>query len=255
MRTSLSMPVRYLAVLIVTILLSVTAVSWGRNTRALAPAAAMQAATGETCINCHRMETGFSHPVGVIPSMPIPRHLPLVNGRIGCATCHEGGSGADHTRSQLQKTSLLRDDGLGNLCAQCHLGGGSRSWHTTQGKAHLRWEGRNSRSTGELLGGLDRESRDCLSCHDGTIARDVTASPTGDLPDHAKGHPIGSVYKAAAPNRRTGENGYTFSLDPRVRLFEGTVGCGSCHSPYSREENSLVMPNHGSRLCLTCHQM
>jgi predicted CXXCH cytochrome family protein len=42
-------------------------------------------------------------------------------------------------------------------------------------------------------------------------------------------------------------------MDPRIWLFEGRVGCGSCHSPFAGGEALLVMSNVGSRLCLSCH--
>ena len=47
----------------------------------------------------------------------------------------------------------------------------------------------------------------------------------------------------------------TSRLDRRVRLFGSHMGCGSCHSTYSRNSRLLVIPNTGSRLCLTCHQV
>jgi predicted CXXCH cytochrome family protein len=36
-------------------------------------------------------------------------------------------------------------------------------------------------------------------------------------------------------------------------LFDGNLGCGSCHSAYSKEPHLLVMNNRGSKLCLSCH--
>lgn len=253
-----SLHVRSVGLIGLCTILFVCAISWGREAVAGGPRR-NQINTGETCLNCHRVEEGFSHPIGVLPSMAIPRDLPLVNGRIGCATCHEGGSGADHTRAKLVGSSMLRDNAVESLCSRCHLSGGSQSWHTTQGRAHLRWQGRNSFKA-ELVGGLDKETRSCLSCHDGTIASDVVPGAAGigiGEAEHARGHPIGTPMKRVTSEVRQGMGGFTShnALDSRVRLFQGTVGCGSCHSPYSSEENGLVMSNVGSKLCLSCHQM
>ncbi|MCC6676430.1 MAG: hypothetical protein IT436_04740 [Phycisphaerales bacterium] len=43
------------------------------------------------------------------------------------------------------------------------------------------------------------------------------------------------------------------ALDRRIRLFDRTVGCGSCHNVYSQQSKLLVMSNQGSQLCLKCH--
>jgi predicted CXXCH cytochrome family protein len=63
-------------------------------------------------------------------------------------------------------------------------------------------------------------------------------------------HPIGAEQHPRGP----GDNlVHPNSLDPRIRLFDGRVGCGSCHSPYAREHALLVMSNDRSALCLSCH--
>jgi predicted CXXCH cytochrome family protein len=40
-----------------------------------------------------------------------------------------------------------------------------------------------------------------------------------------------------------------------IRLYAGRVGCGSCHSVFARRDRLLVLDNHGSTLCLGCHDM
>jgi len=37
-------------------------------------------------------------------------------------------------------------------------------------------------------------------------------------------------------------------------LFDGKVGCLSCHNPYGDKKYSLVMENKRSGLCLACHR-
>ncbi|MFQ5586436.1 MAG: hypothetical protein ACE5GF_06415 [Thermodesulfobacteriota bacterium] len=93
---------------------------------------------------------------------------------------------------------------------------------------------------------LDPESTRCLSCHNKTVPFDT-----------ANHHPVGIVYSEAAP------------LDPAIRLFNGRIGCATCHVPYSEayhqaltDERSafpsipdpfLVIDNRRSELCLACH--
>jgi predicted CXXCH cytochrome family protein len=78
-----------------------------------------------------------------------------------------------------------------------------------------------------------------------------------DFIRHDQGsHPIGVVYDDAR-----GRQGAKTDLKPiamvdrRIRFFNGKVGCGSCHNPYSTIEKRLVMSDRGSELCLACHIM
>jgi predicted CXXCH cytochrome family protein len=42
-------------------------------------------------------------------------------------------------------------------------------------------------------------------------------------------------------------------LDPKMVLVNGKVGCLTCHNPLNPERNHLVMSDHRSALCLSCH--
>jgi predicted CXXCH cytochrome family protein len=118
---------------------------------------------------------------------------------------------------------------------------------------------------------VDHESATCLSCHDGTIATDVGGhAESGSLISDARrsksrgilaaemsgpaSHPIGVPYRSTS-----GPGGIELrsasSLDPRIRLFNQQVGCGSCHSIYSAQAKFVVFPNERSSLCLSCHRM
>mgnify|MGYP000943717110 CR=1 FL=1 len=72
--------------------------------------------------------------------------------------------------------------------------------------------------------------------------------------DPPSDHPIGILMRASS---RTQDGDFRLAspnrLDRRIRLFDGAVGCGSCHSVYSKERSHLVMSNRGSALCLNCH--
>lgn len=199
----------------------------------------------QSCSGCHRFESILSHPVGTRPQNSVP--FPLEDGRMTCLTCHD-----DRTQVGHRKTGnpLLRGGGK-FICLECHQASPtSRLDAHGSGltKAHL-----SAAPRSELkMSGLDPESRTCVQCHDGMTASDVGGHQTmGNRGDPGREHPVGVRYPQlgrgdvalASPAR----------LDHRVRLFEGMVGCGSCHSVYSRMENLLVISNQKSQLCQTCH--
>jgi len=221
--------------------------------------------TDARCNGCHDTDRTFSHPVNVPPDMPIPAEFPLQHGRITCITCHDASDASRHADARNGSGALLRSGLEGTaFCAQCHEPGLSSlaaAHAMTVGRAHLQWpDDRPDRRVASLgWGGLDTESASCLECHDGSLATDAGSHPeTGGFSTSMTGqdHPIGIPYRVS---KRGGSFGsgrmvHPASLDGRVRLFEGTVGCGSCHSVYSREPGHLVMSNLGSALCLSCHE-
>ena len=202
------------------------------------------------CTSCHRTEHALTHPVDVRPSMPVPSHLPLKAGQMTCMTCHEMDDPQLHHLNVTQGSGLLRGAQRGQrFCTQCHEDspGNQHIAHgIALGKAHLAWSGKSRFGfSSSLAGGLDTESRDCMSCHDGTLAGDLGNS-----------HPVGVEYDDRRRNlKQTGKRSLTplHRLDSRVRLFSGTVGCGSCHSPYAGEDKLLIMKNTRSQLCISCH--
>jgi predicted CXXCH cytochrome family protein len=192
----------------------------------------------------------LSHPVDVVPSMRVPAHLPLEDGAVTCATCHDAHS-ADGT--------TLR--GSGDLCAECHSG----RWGSGYGDMHalaLRRAHPGSHDAPPAGSvnwktGPDPESGTCLGCHDGAVASRGEVQMIGDRPGpFTAARLIGgrhSIGVRQAP-RGTGDTLVPADrLDPAIRLFDGRVGCGSCHSLYADNEALLVMENHASRLCLECH--
>ncbi len=228
---------------------------------AMAPAPAEREGSGRLrcgpadCRSCHHIEPDLSHPIDVVPSMWTPPHLVLENGTMTCVTCHGHRSG-DAAGGPV--TDPARDPGL---CAACHdpVRGDARQIHAASlGRAHLLAPGTSGaqRLRGPSWPGeFDAESQACLECHDGTLARipGIRTGPRG--PASAARllggrHPIGVEQRP----RGAGDNLVpAHTLDPRIRLFDGRVGCGSCHNPYSGHEAMLVMSNQASALCLTCH--
>ena len=121
-------------------------------------------------------------------------------------------------------------------------------------------------------------SRLCLSCHDGTVAKDafgsnpnapadfMTSADDGFIGLDLRGeHPIEFTYDTALattdgglhdPAVATTELGGTIAND---LLFGGIMGCASCHDVHNAAPPSgtgghmLRIDNAGSDFCLTCH--
>lgn len=94
-----------------------------------------------------------------------------------------------------------------------------------------------------------------MGCHDGSLASDAGSHRSMRSLDHEnQEHPVGTVYSSASSKLSEMKLVPASRLDARVRLFDGKVGCGSCHSPYSHVSKQLIMSNSGSKLCLTCHE-
>ena len=217
--------------------------------------------TATQCTRCHQVEEPFSHPTGVRPDFAVPADFPLVNGQMACTTCHLDTVEA-HAAARASGGMLLRGTGEGSaFCFQCHSSV-ALTWKaqhplSTQ-FAHLAWAG-SSRLPRRASSAQDDGSRLCLSCHDGSVGRDALGGAhAGSGGSRLNGHPSGIAYSSGAhPGVGQSDSSLTpvSTLDRRLRLFNGQVGCATCHSPYSHEDYLLVMSNESSRLCLSCHQM
>jgi predicted CXXCH cytochrome family protein len=212
-----------------------------------------------TCFECHRHNKAQIHPVDIRPLIPVPQGWPLsAEGRLACSTCHD-----PHlpTRAAQAGPALLRANIGGEaFCRICHTHTASRD----PGSVHIlavETAHRNSplRPYG-TWGALDPYSTRCLGCHDGTAATDATNdfSPQQVEVDVDKSHPIGMDYRRAAQSRRATRRLQNLrdpaTLDERIRLFDGKVGCGSCHNPYAKTEMFLVIATEHGELCFSCHQ-
>lgn len=112
---------------------------------------------------------------------------------------------------------------------------------------------------------MTRNTRFCLTCHDGTMATNIFGQYFGAARDSFRGetpsnfcstvsHPVGIDYRLAQLNSG-GKLRDPLLLDPLVKLENGLVGCTSCHDSNSGLTAKLVMPNTGSRLCFACHDL
>jgi predicted CXXCH cytochrome family protein len=115
-------------------------------------------------------------------------------------------------------------------------------------------------------GELDEASLVCLSCHDGTVARDVYAgthamnwsdlTSAGIAPGRTRltNHPVGIRYPVGEQQYHSAE---AVTADSRIRLPDGRIQCTTCHDPHNtrRHAGMLVISNDRSRLCLACHRL
>lgn len=214
------------------------------------------------CERCHRkvLTEGYIHPINVKPKEAVvPADMPLSpEGTVTCETCHDIHV-SYLTPYGTESYYLRRYERGRNFCAACHKEPFRESGHKEiLGKAHFRSKYVAVVNAGEI----DAMSRNCLSCHDGALASQATVH-VGEwvhqesMIDNDMGtHPIGVDYeKARTANPYRSDLTPIGLVDPRIKFFDGKVGCGSCHDPYSNVEQDLVMSNRGSRLCLACHAL
>lgn len=203
------------------------------------------------CEQCHRGMTGLSHPVNVAATSSIPRNFPLSRGAITCATCHyvhKQGYGKSHLRSRAKGEGF---------CVICHGDVEDESHQTVLGFAHTK-DAADAEPAPPSQVVLDGLSLRCLQCHDAAYASDAVFESRMEMELRHRGntigqsHPVGVSYYEAK-RKYLGAYRDVKELPPEIKLFDGTVGCGTCHNPYSRHHAELVMSNKGSALCLACH--
>ena len=205
---------------------------------------------------CHDVDAVLSHPVGVRPTGAIGPDMPLdQDSRVTCLTCHI-------TSLSSQKEKMLHVPNEEGFCSKCHskIGGNTRQrshWQFST-SAHLGPINPNKRQSsnftivGNVDTDIDKESHACLSCHDTISASIQSVSWSNSARQESMSdHPIGMSYQDISMKR---VNRY-FPLvnTPQIRLFDGRLGCGSCHSLYSQQQKKLVMSNENGRLCVRCH--
>lgn len=201
----------------------------------------------QACEKCHEnIREIQSHPTDIYPSMEIPEDMLLVDGMLTCITCHYS-----HPRKKKQfvkKQYFLRRFVRGPLfCNICH---------ELNDKGHVIFANLHSGKFTETdrSMSLDRMSVECIECHDRYINEPTDFIGVGTW-EHTGGktsHPIGVRYGQSKMSERRFYRPKSM-LPKGVRLFDGKVGCGTCHNIYSKIKNMLVMDNTGSRLCLECH--
>ena len=218
--------------------------------------------TTRLCGRCHKglFDEGYMHPLNVRPKKAkIPADFPLSpTGEIVCSTCHDIHS-SFLTPYGAPSHYLRRYEAGSKFCEACHAGVSARTGHAgSMGEAHFQSKYVQTGSSQEI----DPISKNCISCHDGSYASSVSIRAGAwrhqkELMSHDAGsHPIGINYEVARASR--GKRSLlkpAGTIDRRIRLFDGKVGCGSCHDPYSTIEKRLVMSDYQSKLCFACHMV
>jgi predicted CXXCH cytochrome family protein len=201
------------------------------------------------CVGCHaELKESKSHPVDIYPNILIPSDMPLSNGKLGCITCHYFHPFSDTYKNR--SGNLLRRPGRGAVfCVACHQ---------INEKDHIAFENIHRDSYRRLSVGnsrLDMYTLQCVECHDKYLDRSF-GSFAGGGPNPISGlssHPVGvSLERIAAKKPR--RFNFPYALPGEIRLFNGKIGCGTCHNAFSKEKSMLVMNNWRSRLCLKCHK-
>jgi predicted CXXCH cytochrome family protein len=199
------------------------------------------------CRECHQQQgIGLSHPSGIKPSFPLPPEIRLDwLGKMTCASCHQNHGNRKY---------LLAGEKTGKaFCIGCHkaslLTKGKYGHESVSSPIH-----QPQYETTVLNQPLDRESQECLGCHDGGLAKAQKVTIGAGVWNHSDkagfSHPVGSDYQRAV---RKGGYKSMGALNKRLRMFNGKLGCGTCHSLYSTLPKKLAMSNRGSALCLECH--
>jgi predicted CXXCH cytochrome family protein len=216
----------------------------------------------QICRECHEKDLaeGYSHPVDVQPRLIIvPEDMPLslFGKQLQCSTCHDVH--ADMFTAYGTSSYFLRRQETGQaFCDICHgnFGTGRMRHEGTMAEAHFR-----SKYIVTNMGqDIDPMSANCLTCHDGSLGSSTTVQVgkwrhEKQFIQHDQGsHPIGIYYESVRHSRgRKTDLKPIFEVDRRIHFFDGKVGCGSCHNPYSPIPKRLVMRDDHSRLCLSCH--
>lgn len=216
------------------------------------------------CMTCHTTlyEKGYMHPVDIPPKkVKVPLDFPLApNGTLTCATCHDVHS--DQETPYGAKSFFLRRYEKGKVfCDTCHKNSDklTTGHETVFREAHFT----SKYMVTDLSDEIDSMSRNCLSCHDGSLGSAVRINAgkwrhTEEFLPHDQGgmHSIGMRYSEVADRNRKAMLKDIDSVDKRIRFFDnGKVGCGSCHDPYSTLPKQLVIEETQSKLCFACHKM
>ncbi len=227
------------------------------------------------CARCHDLSATMSHQVDFVPppEIAVPADMPVdEEGRITCITCHEIHKPYRHPLTG-ERTYFLRREPAGKyFCLSCHrteealrqiqiasldpfsTGADGVSHRPAMDRAH-------GFATYEVLDtgvNIDKLSVACLDCHDEPGKPSRTTLGAGVWRHASDGiglsHPIGMEYYRATrdypdlvPEDR---------LDRRVKLFNGKIGCCTCHDPYvPGDGQGLVIGSRDSYqdLCFACH--
>ena len=209
--------------------------------------ASLKTISNSKCVGCHaELNESKSHPVDIAPQISIPGDMPLANGKLGCITCHFVHPSSDKYKNR--SGNLLRKSGRGAVfCAACHQ---------INGKGHVVFENihRDSYRLTARNSRIDIYTLQCVECHDRYLDRSFGSVTEGRRSrfNALSNHPVGVSFDRVAVKQPRKFNPPR-ALPKEIRLFNGKIGCGTCHNAFSNEKSMLVINNWRSRLCLKCH--
>ncbi|MCP5052399.1 MAG: hypothetical protein GY940_34850 [bacterium] len=217
------------------------------------------------CLSCHPGSARRSHPSNIVPAKALPDQFPLTGRKMVCVTCHfphrvlGQPDQAPSPGRTVPGPYMLRSVKVGKVfCFSCHKGGFTDEAVDSHAIALKRAHTPVAALDFQQKQLIDDNSRECLSCHDGTISTGTHSEIRGLSWEHKKNigisHPISVDYQSVYL-RKPREYHPPEGLDPRITLINGKIGCETCHNHYSKNKKHLVMNNNGSRLCLACHNL
>jgi predicted CXXCH cytochrome family protein len=199
-----------------------------------------------SCQVCHDdLNEIQMHPTDITPRLSIPRDMPLLDGRMTCLTCHYVHP--ERKKQFVKRDTLLRRQVRGQLfCSICH--NVDDAGHVVLEEAHT---GVYEELNPDVK--IDFLSLSCLKCHEKTIDKEELNSIGAGMwrhPENARiNHPIGIDYREFSS--RKGGKDYLPADGLELKLYDGKIGCGTCHSITSRRWKLLVMEE--TELCRKCH--
>lgn len=207
----------------------------------------IRASITSACETCHEnVKETQSHPTDIYPTLSIPEDMLLIrDGLFTCVTCHYV-----HPKKKgefVKKHLFLRRQVRGPMfCGICHEI--DEKGHIVMVDAHP-----GKYTVTDQTAGIDRMSLGCIECHDRNFRGPMDFLGSGSW-EHSgyNSHPIGVSY-AEVSMRRMDDYRDISMIPKEVKLFDGKLGCGTCHSIYSKRKGMLVMDNTRSMLCRECH--
>jgi predicted CXXCH cytochrome family protein len=104
---------------------------------------------------------------------------------------------------------------------------------------------------------LDPISKECISCHDGVLAKEAKhrissgyQQRTMSIETIRGAHPVGMDYDQYRWNKQYVP---ATTFPAAMVLMDGKVTCVTCHNLLGENTNYLVVDNDKSGLCFTCH--
>ena len=231
----------------------------------------------ELCLGCHDGSVGDSrrrvwirhgHRIGIKPppSTTVPEHLPLIDGRIACRTCHSA-HGLSEPRPTFEEIVFLRvESSPSELCIQCHAN------LSPDRTARTHPMGRMEKPIPQQLidaGALidnDRHVLDCLGCHEGHGSQgDLMLVVGADQNElclccHEQMRP-GRFREHEVPPHPVGP-GLSAPQAAAVRSAGAKLGAGnrliclSCHKMHHAKSARYILAfdDPQSDACLRCHR-